>query len=71
MRLIVKETYGWASASPPRPAITPPTSSSVFQYVLQLYINVKISGNVNQNLKKKKKKKKKKNKKKKTIKMHK
>lgn len=32
-RLIVKETYGWASASPARPAIPP--SSSLFQYALQ------------------------------------
>jgi len=66
MRLIVKETYGWASASPPRPAITPPTSSSVFHYVLKLKINLKKSVNLKNN-----KKKKKKNKKKKTIKMHK
>lgn len=34
IRLIVKETYGWESASPARPAIPPPTSSSVFQNVL-------------------------------------
>lgn len=35
IRLIVKETYGWASESPARPAIPPPASSSVFQYALQ------------------------------------
>uniref|UniRef100_A0A2P2KZY7 Uncharacterized protein n=1 Tax=Rhizophora mucronata TaxID=61149 RepID=A0A2P2KZY7_RHIMU len=33
-RLMVKETYGWASASPPKPAIPPPVSSSDFQYML-------------------------------------
>ena len=48
MRFIVKETYGWASASPARPATPPPASSSAFQYVLHANIKGKISGNINQ-----------------------
>lgn len=39
-RLIVKETYGWPSASPARPAIPAPTSSSFFQYALHTILKV-------------------------------